>query len=400
MTQEAKKAALAQYLVTKGILTPAEVDAEIAKMAGQLAPATAADKGLTTDVDKAYEVMSIEKGENVPAPTDTSAVVTQPTVAISSAEQMAITKTLVNQKKDRAAISANSSVAKFIFDRPAPIDQIPAGTKGIIKKEAWEKIEKAWAGKVQPNSEELASMDNYNTLKAAAESGTPVDIYRGELNKRSIGYLMNVGSVVGSGNQMKQMTREDAKNFLVLTADGYVLAGDTTPGLKLRYIKQKNDTRNPGRVIEARTVLAEANKAAAVEAGNYEVSREVSSTETKEATCKSALCFKVDTGKAKANGTGNIMRTIRVSVTATIPVLVRKDEFVDVFGTGEKASNADLKQIPEGKAAQNISVAQQHAIASLRRKLASPDTFSEVAEFAETLKAFDPASTAAPSVTM
>ena len=400
MTQEAKKAALAQYLVTKGILTPGEVDAEISKMADQLSPVTAEQKGLTTDIDKAYEVMLVEKGANTPAPTEETGVQTQPTVAISSAEQMAITKTLISQKRDRAAVSANTTVEKFIFDRPAPSEQIPAGTKGVIKKETWDKIEQAWAGKLV-DDDECKSSENFATLKAAAEAGTPVDIYIGGLNKKAIGYIMNIGTAVGSGNQSKQMTREDAKNFLVLDGDGYVLAGDTTPGLKLRYIKQKNDPRKPGQIIEARTVLAEANKQAAVEAGNYVVSREVNHSVTKEVVCKSALCFKVDTGKPKANGQGNIIRTIRVSVSATLPTLVRGDEFVDVFGTGEKVSNANLQSVPEGKAAQNISTAQQHAIATLRKKLASPDTFTEVADLADQLKAFEPAAgNAAPSMVM
>lgn len=404
MTQEQKRQEIAKYLAGKGIIAPADVEAEISKMGGMLAASVATQKGLTTDVDKAYEVMMTEKGAATPAPTQTTEVVAQPTDTVSAAEKLAITKKLAAEKQDRAAVSANSSIEKLILDRPAPADQIPAGTKGIIAPETWDNIEKKWAGKIVTDTAEadgFDSMANYNALAAAAKNGTPVDVYIGELNKKSIGYMMNVGTAVGSGNAPVQMTREDASNFLTLQADGFVLAGDTTPGLKLRYVKAKASKTNPGQWTEAKTVLAEANKAAAIEAGNYVVSREVDSANVKETGLKSALCFRVDTGKPKANGEGNITKVVRVTVKAAIPQLVRKNEFINTFGTGERQSNGDLKSIPEGKQAQDISIAQQNAIAALCKKLNDPEHYNDVSKFADQLKAFTaPAGNVAPNATL
>lgn len=395
MTQEQKKAALSQMMVSKGILTPADVDAEIAKMAQQLAPATAAEKGLTTDVDKAYEVMMIAQGTSAPIATQTTQVATQPTSSISAQEQLAINKTLIAQQQERAAVSANTNIEALVFDRPSPAEHIPAGTKGTISPEAWKKIEENYGSKVLPDDDDVKSTTNFNILKEAAANGTPVDVYIGKASTKAIGYIVNKGTAVGSSSAPVQMTREQMEMFLVLDTAGYVLASDTKPGVKLRHIKGRPDPSKPGHTIPARTVLADANKKAAVEAGSFEVSREVS-TEVKETGCKSALCFKIDTGKAKANGQGNIIRTIRVTVKADIPTLVRKAQFIDTFGTGEKVSNANLENIPEGKAAENISKAQQFAIANLRAKTTDPAEFASVAQFADKLKAFD-VPTGAPS---
>lgn len=401
MTQEQKKAALAQSFIPKGIVDPTELENEIAKMAAACPEATAAEKGLTTDIDKAYEVLMINSGTAAPAvsPTSTVAVATAPTEQISAAEKMAINKTLVAQRNDRLAVSNTSSVEQLVLDRPDPKDWIPAGTKGVIDPKTWENIEKKYANVVVDDDEEIASRSNYEKLKAAAAAQTPVDVYIGKLNTKAIGYVMNLGTAVGQGTTQKQMTREEAANFLILEAAGYILSSGTKPGLKLRYIKMKNDPKKPGHVIEAKTVLADANKKAALEAGSYVISREVTA-ETKEVGCKSALAFRVDTGKKKQNGGGAILRTVRVTVKANIPVLARKVEFVDVFGTGEKVSNANLEFAPEGKAAKNISDAQQHAIANLRAKLAQPESFAEVSMYADKLKAFEPQAAAGPAVNL
>ena len=47
MTQEQKKAAIAKFLVTKGIINPADIDAEITKMAATCPSAVAEKEGLT-----------------------------------------------------------------------------------------------------------------------------------------------------------------------------------------------------------------------------------------------------------------------------------------------------------------------------------------------------------------
>lgn len=386
MTQEEKKNALGQMLLAKGILTPSDVEAEISKMASSCPEATAAEKGLTTDVDKAYEVMMIQNG--TVAPTSTTAVSTQPTRGVSAAEQKQINMTLIAQQGERSAVSNNSSVDKYVFDRPAPADYIPAGTKGIIPAESWKKIEEEWGGKVLDDDDEIASKTNFNTLKAAAEAGTPVDVYVGKMSTKAIGYIINKGSAVGASSQPTQMTREQAENFLALETAGYILSSDVKPGLKLRYIKEHASKSKPGTLVPAKTVLADANKKAAVEAGSYVISREASS-ESKETGLKTALCFKVDTGKPKRNGQGNIIRTIRVTAKATVPVLERKSEFVEVFGTGKKESNKDLGVIPTGKQLENITLAQQAAIIDLRAKLADPTAIATVGQYSDKLKAFD-----------
>lgn len=386
MTSQEKKEALASYLVTKGILTPQDVDAEIVKMAATIPAATATEKGLVDDVDKAYEVMMISKGSVAPA--NTGDIMVQPTAGISAAEKIAINKTLIAQQAERTAVSTNTTIEKYILDRPAPSEQIASGTTGIIKPETWKKIEEQWGGKVLADDEECKSTSNFAELKAAAEGGKPVLVYIGKQATKAIGYFVNKGSVTGSSNTPVQMAREEMENFLILETAGYILASGTKPGAKLRYIKEQASKQVPGQFIPAKTVLADANKKAALEAGAYEVSREVTS-EKKETGCKSDLCFKVDTGKAKSNGNGNIIRTVRVTVTAEIPTLARKVAFVDTFGTGEKISNANLETAPEGKQLANISKAQQYAIASLRAKSNDPEGYNEVARFADKLKAFD-----------
>lgn len=61
MTQEEKKAVIAQYLVGEGVMSKDEVEQHITMYAGQCPEATAAEKGLTTDIDKAYEVVLMRK---------------------------------------------------------------------------------------------------------------------------------------------------------------------------------------------------------------------------------------------------------------------------------------------------------------------------------------------------
>lgn len=402
MTQESKRAAIAQALISEGIVDVAEVDARIAQMAATCPEATAAEKGLTTDLDKAYEVFLIKNGGAGSAsisPTATTAVATAPTESISTAEKQAINKTLYAQHADRVAVSSNSSIEQLVLDRPDPKDWIPAGTTGVIDPKVWENIEKKWADKVVPDDEQMPSKTNYEKLKAAAASGSPVEVYIGNLNTKAIGYVARLGSVSGTDNQPKQIKKDDLCNFLVLDAAGYILASDTKPGVRVRYIKPRNDPRKPGHTIPAKTVLSDANKKAAIDAGSYIISREVTA-ESKAVGLKSALAFKVDTGKVKQNGGGAILRTVRVTVKANIPVLARKAEFVDVFGTGEPIKNADLTMVPEGNVAKNISLAQQNAIASLRAKMAQPDSFGEVAPLAEKLSAFEVKETAGPAVAL
>lgn len=406
-----KKAELAAYLVkSKGLLNPADQEAEIAKMAGLCPEATAREKGLADDVDKAYEVMLIQTNQQV-APTATVApVATQPGAAISAQEELQISKTLLAQKDDRAAVSMHSSIDSLVLDRPDPKDIIPTGTKGMINKKSWEtfidKIEKGTYtvcpddGEGVDPEKRIASTTNFNTLKAAFEAGTPVDVYIGKLATRPIGYIANLGNKVGKGAELKQMTREMMEQFLVMNTAGYILASDTKPGARLKYIQGHASNTNPGEQVQGKVILADANKKAAIESGSYEVSREATAEKTSQG-CKSALQIRVTVkDKFMKDGTTPLTRTVRISLTAELPTVVRKPKFVDVFGTGERESNADLTSIPTGDQAKKISEAQRNAIAMLRKKAKDPMQLADVAEIADQLAAFDAPASQTPNVTM
>jgi len=406
-----KKSELASYLVkSKGLLNPADQDAEIKKMAEQCPAATAADKGLVDDVDKAYEVMQITLGGAV-SPTATQAPsATQPTPSITAAEELQISKTLLAQNQERAAVSANSTIESLVLDRPDPKDIIPAGTKGTIVEKGWnslmEKIEDGTYTVMADDGEDvdaekrIASTTNFNALKAAFEAKQPVDVYVGSLNKKPIGYIINKGTAVGAANAPIQMTRENLEQFLVMDTAGYILASDTKPGAKLRYVKGKADPTNPGKSTQGKTILADANKTAAIEAGSYEVSREKTTTLASTG-CKSALQIRVKVkGKTMSDGVTPLVRTIRVSLKADLPTLERKAKFIDVFGTGIRESNSDLTEIPSGDQAKKIAEAQRNAIAQLRQKASDPALVGELAGIADKLAAFDQAPAQAPNVTL
>lgn len=405
-----KQKVLAEYLLKqKGILNPADQEAEIAKMAAACPAATAAEKGLTTDLDKAYETYLIETGAQNPtaiAPKSTS----QPAVGVSSAEALQIQKTLMAQNTQRQAVSQNTSIDAYVFDRPAPQDIIPAGTKGAIVEKSWNtlmaKIDSGEYIVCENDGEEvdadkrIASKSNFEALKAAQAAGQLVDVYVGKMSTAPIGYIVNVANQTGANVTKKQMKREDLKNFLILETAGYILSSDTKPGAKLRYTESSTSNTVAGKVTGGKTVLADANKKAAVEAGSYEVSRSVDS-EAVETTLKSALNFRVQVvknGKVEMKGDGVTpkTRTIRVSVTASVPGTTRKPEFVDTFGTGIRESNTDLSAVPEGKQLDKINEAQRNAIAALRAKANSVTEMSEVAHLSDKLAAFDAPKAQAP----
>lgn len=409
---EAKKAELSTYLLkSKGILNPADQEAEIAKMAQACPAATAADKGLTTDIDKAYEVMLIQQGNTEVAPTATSAAVsTQPTPAISAKEELQISKTLLSQQQDRASVSANSSIEALVLDRPDPADIIPAGTKGTVVAKGWEsimaKIENGTYTVMADDGEEvdadkrIASTTNFNAIKTAVANNTPIDVHIGTLNKKPIGYIVNKGSAVGAGTTPVQMTRATLEEFMIMDTAGYILASETKPGAKLRYVKPTSDPTNPGKSRGGKTILADANKKAAIEAGSFEVSKE-KTADMETTTCKSALQFRVvEAGKFKADGTTPLTRTIRVSLKADLPVLVRKAKFLDVFGTGQRDSNGDLMAVPTGDQAKKITEAQRNAIAALRAKAQDPMQLGDLANIADKLAAFDAPATQAPGAVL
>lgn len=406
-----KKSQLATWLVkNKGIIVPEQQDTEIVKMAAQCPVATATEKGLVDDVDKAYEVMLIQTGAGSVDPTATSApAVTSPVSAISAAESLQISKTLLAQQQDRAGVSANTTIEMLILDRPAPSEIIPAGTKGVIVEKGWKSFLAKIEGpnpeyKVLPDDGEeidaakrIASTTNFNTLKAAFEASTAVDVYVGGLNKKPIGYMVNKGTAVGAGSSPVQMTREQLEQFLVMDTAGYVIASETKPGAKLRYVKGRPDPSKPGQSTAGKTILADANKKAAIEAGSYDVSRE-KTTEVETTTCKSALQIRVEViGKTLSDGVTPKTVTKRISLKADLPTLDRKPVYVDVFGTGIRETNSDLQEIPTGEQAKKISEAQRNAIAALRQKASDPAMLSDLAEIADKLAAFDTQATQSPA---
>lgn len=405
-----KKSKLAQYLLqTKGIVDPTIIEAEIAKMANNLPAAVAAEKGITDVVDKAYEVLLIEQNQ-VPVTETQPAVSTAPSPAASSAETLQVAKVLQAQKQEREAVSRNTVIDKLLIDRPAPSDVIPAGTMGIIKDKGWE----SFIGKVNsgeftvlpddgeavPAEKRIASTTNFNKLKAAYEAKTPVEVYIGSMSTRPIGYLALVGDAVGTSQSAKPYTRDKFEQFLIMKTNGYVLASGAKPAAKLRYVKPKANSMQPGMVSEGKTILADCNKQAAIEAGNYDVTRQTTS-EIQPTTAKTADRIRVSIkGKTNKDGTPKVV-TKRLSVTTDLPVLERKPIYIEVFGTGLRASNESLEEVPQGDQAKKIAMAQQQAVLMLRRKASNPETLSDVSEIADQLAAFDtPASQAPAGVVM
>ena len=99
-----KKQELASFLISQGIVSPADQAAEIAKMAGQCPTALAAEKNLTTDEDKAYEVMLIQTGSANPAK-GTAQTETAVTPGISAVEQTNIASVMLKEQENTCTCS-------------------------------------------------------------------------------------------------------------------------------------------------------------------------------------------------------------------------------------------------------------------------------------------------------
>lgn len=415
MDQNEKRRQLAAYLAaSEGLVLKEDIEKAISKMASACPAATAAEKGLVDEIDKAYEVYLIQQGQAT-NPTKTHVQVGGPSLpmsGLSAEEELQIAKTLASQHDDRSAVSQNTAIDQLILDRPAPADIIKQGTKGTISEKSWKnlmaKIDdgtytvKPDDGEEVDADKRIASTTNFNLLKAAKEAGTPVDIHIGKLSTKPIGYIVVKGSAVGNANTPVQMTRQELETYLIVDTAGFILASEKKPGAKLKYIKAKaNASQAPGTVSKGKTILADANKAEAIAAGSYAISRQVTQ-EVKATSCKSALQFRVTVkGKTMKDGKTPLTRTIRVSLTADLPVLERKPEFLDKFGTGERNQNADLLEIPTGQQAKSIEAAQRAAIANLRQKANDPMEAADLMDIADKLKAFDaPAAQSPASVAM
>lgn len=369
MDQNQKKSALAKYFAGKGIINPADVEAEIAKLAGTFPAASAAELGITDDVDKAYEAMLVLTGSNNnnAGGKNMAGTGVSPVQGTTSAERVAIEKKLIAEQAEHDAVSRNTVIEKLIFDNPDPADVIPAGTKGVINAESFDKFIKKFTENGYKLVDDEESAKNFNELKEKAASGQEVEVYISKPNRRPIGYLVRKGTPTGTGSSAVQMTREDFTQFLTLETSGYILSTPTTAGSKLNIYAAKPKANKPGEIIPERYVAVDVNKAAAIESGSYDCSKEVLN-ETKKATLKSALSFKYTTGRKKVNGGGDIVSTGRASVVATVKATARKAVYVDTFGTGVAVSNKDLTVAPTGKSLEKIQAAQSAAIANLISK--------------------------------
>lgn len=397
-----KKTELINFLASKGIFEQADVEAEIQKMADQCPSATATEKGLTTVEDKAYETMMIMKGGAVSPTAGTANTQTQPVQAVTSAQVANITKTLLAQTSDRAATSQSTTIDSYIFDKPAPSEIIPAGTKGVLTEKGWEnfmaKIDSGEYTICPDDGEEvdegkrIASTSNFNTLKAAYAAKDPVEVHIGQRSTKPIGYNVRRGNASGTTAQPEQMTREELKNYVILHTAGYILRNGDGPAVTLKSIQPRNDSAHPGTTQSAKTVLSDVNKKAAVENGMFEVARQVTG-EMKESSQKAALKVRVFVkGKTNKDGTPKKL-TKTFSVTASTYTTELKDAYVDKFSTSDKGDN--LATVPDKEKLAKLQLLQANAIAELRNKAADPEGMIKLQAYAEDLAKFGGASASA-----
>ena len=390
MTENEMKSFITTHLMKEeGVIAPADVDRRIAELASQCPAAYEAE--CPTDVAKAYKVLQITN-KNVPAnPAETQTGISEPVPQMTAQESKDIAKKLYNQK-ERVTVSRNSSIVKYVFDKPAPAELIQAGATGIIKKDSFQKVlDKISNGsyKVLADDEDCASTTNFETIKKAFEGDGKLEIYIGDLNKRPEAYIVKKGTVAGTDGETV-LTREQLKDFLVLETQGWIVSGENAPSVIIKYVEPKanaNATSVGATVKPGRTVIVDKNKAAAVEAGLFDISKEVTS-ESAKATVKSKLAFKVETNEVKANGDKKV-RTIRVALETQLPVLKRKDAYVEALGTGEKSTNSNFTEMPTKEQLEKIQTAQKKAIWALKQECANSETSAErTAVLEEKLKDF------------
>lgn len=339
-----KKEAVEAYILNQGIIDEAQIQAEIKKMADQLAPATAAEKGLTTDIDKAYETMMIMTNGASASPAVTqSAPTSAPTVQATAAEQAALNNSILQNFEEKLAVGQNSRIVKYLLSRPAPASYIPENTMGTVVAESWNKIqEKINSGVYRvlddytdPKTNELVkSKSNYDALVQAATNGTPVAVYRGAQSTRPQGYVIMLSSGAGAGGQEQTFTRDDAMQLLIWKCNGYLGQKDQ-PTIRLKTVKGRTDPNKAGQQTQSKTVMTDYNKSILIQAGGVDTIRKAG-PETKEMTLKSDLSFRVEEPGALTSKGVAKKRLIRPSVTATAPVLVIGAEYVEKFGQTKK----------------------------------------------------------------
>lgn len=360
MSFEDKRKALENHCINNGKMGKDEMDAEIARMAGMCPPATATEKGLTTDVDKAYEVLMIMEGNQAaPAsPAQTQAAgVSQPVAGATAAEMAAVHANVMTNFEEKLAIGSNSQIVKYLLSRPAPDSYIPEGTTGVIDQTKWmESIEKKISSGdytvvddyQDPKTMEMVpSKTNYETLKNAAANGTPVNVYRGKLGTRPQGYVIRVGSATSTGAKEETFTREMAMQFLTWKCNGFLGApGQAT--IRLKSIQSKANKAIPGQATQSKTVMTDYNKQALIGSGGFDTLR-VAGTEAKDMTLKSELFFKVIDNTKTTKKATHPQRIVRASVKASVPVLVLQQQYDELFGKS-KADGSIPPTSPEEQA--------------------------------------------------
>ena len=398
MTEAEKKQKLASYLVSKGIFDPAQIDAEIAKMAETYPAAKAAEEGLTSNVEKAYAALTVSEG----APTGTTAASTQPTATLSSEDKSFINSKLREESKVREVTTRSTSISKLLFSKPAPDTYFNAQTKGTINVEAFEKIvEKVNKGEyeVLPDTDDFKSQTNYNTLVAASKNaeGTPLAVHIGKMAGRPVGYIVSTIDTTSNGAKTVQMTRDEFEKFLILQTNGYVLAGtESDPGAALRYLDPK--TTANGTQIEARTVVVDKNRKSAIESGKFDITQQAGKG-TKSGSAKSEISFQVYVNangarKLKANG-DPVVRTIRATLKVSVPEFEVKPAYTEKF---EVKVNSNWTEAPNAKQMQAIRDAQVKAIGEMAAKFNQGSADIALDAYADDIAKFIKPAAQAPTV--
>lgn len=374
-----KKEQLDQYLLQKGILDAATMDAEIKKMAEQCPAATATEKGLTTDIDKAFETYLIMSGNaSTPAsPTQAMAAMSQPTNAATAAERAAVGKQVLDTFQDKIAVGVNSRINLYLLGRPAPATYIPEGTQGVINAESWktsiqEKIDKGIYRVLDDTTEDgkvIKSKSNYEALKQAMENGTPVAVHIGQLGTRPVGYILALGTATGTGSEAQVVSRQEAQQILTWKTNGY-LGEAQGAALRLKTVTSRADKNNPGKSQTMKTVMVDVNKKMKIESGGYETIRIPSETK-KTMTLKSELSFKVEDTSKTTGAQKHPTRVIRASVSVEVPTLVLVDKYQEKF----QKTKADLS-VPPTSAEDMVHMSE--IIASARLEATSSENARQV----------------------
>lgn len=406
MSTDEKLNVISMYAMTQGEADIAKIQSEVVPHLAKMAPQAEVDaQGLTEDIDKAYvaaaALLGADQTPSTPGTTTGApAVTTSPASTITQTELNGLRSNLYKDQAQTQAISANTSIEQFILLTPDPSTYIPAGTKGIISKETIKAALDKYNGKVLPDDSEIASTTNFKALQTAAENGTPVDVHIPALNTKVYGYMAKLGSTSSSAQEVQQKTKDEFYAFVALMGAGYVTGAANKPACIIKTIESKPDKKHPGKMKPERSVLADRNKKEAIAAGNYVTIKAVID-EMAEANCKTALAFRIDTGKPNSNGSGNLIRTVRLTCKANIKKLETVDKFAEKFGSIGQGRNSALETPPTGNAFDAVVKAQARAIAELKAKAAEPRSVLDSTDgLAEKLKAFgDVTSTPAPTET-